>query len=853
MYKFIIIFLLYFTISGSATATNYYVDTTGNDIINGLSQASAWKTIAKLNSSMASLLPGDTVFFKRGQRFYGTLTITVSGSAANPLVFDAYGTGSAPEITGFYSISGWTTVPGYTNVWQCTLPFSRTSVSMLTKNKTIQPLGRWPNYNTTNGGYRTIVSSTSNTSLTDASNFPSSFVGGEAVTRSERWILDRGNITAQAGKTLTITPQGSSYSFIAGFGYFIQNHINCLDQSGEWAFDNVANKVYLYSSTNPNSDVIEVSMLDETVRSIDNITWLTHNNYKLRNLSFTGSNKTAMSIWLGSNVTIENDSIYNHGFDGINFFQTNNFKIRNCFFNQIYNNGIRIEQSTYDSIESNTMKNIATSPGRGGSGDVNYLAIRLVNTAGTSNSNISNNIIDSVGECGINFGNAGITVHHNIISNITMVLDDNGAIYSIGSGSGSNCYIYNNVCFNNVGCIFGSNVTQSQSKSAGIYLDQATAGVSVYNNISYNNTWGMILNNSTTHSIYNNTFCNNRVGVFFSAYSSPFITGNYFKYNTIFTKDSTQSLLNFSTPSFAGTSGTGSLDSNYYGRPLKRTNIINVTEVSPSYSSVLSLPAFTTRYGFDVHTYLHPTTYSNQLIDTLMFFYENKTLSPMTVTLPYGTFMDGKGVTVIGTFVLQPFTSRVVLKVSNSILPLFLVGFSAKENGCNALLNWNSTNEQNMSRFEIEKSDNGNTFYSAGVIRAAGSNNENKYSFTDNQPGAVNFYRLKMIDNDGSFTYSPVKYVTVNCKTTAESVIVYPNPVNQGFVFANFTTEIKGAAKLTLVNTLGQQIKTNDVIVTPGNNIVKFYVNIIPKGLYFIQLISLDNKPISHPQKIIVE
>ena len=851
MSKYLIIFIISFTTSLAASATNYYIDTTGNDANTGLTTAAPWKTITKLNSSMASLIAGDTVFFKRGQRFYGTITITKSGSVANPIIYDAYGTGKAPEITGFYPITTWTTVPGYTNVWQATLPFSRTSVNMLTKNNAIQPLGRWPNYNGANGGYRSIISCTSNTSLTDASNFPSSFVGGEAVVRTERWILDRGTVAAQSGKVLTLTPQGSSYPFIAGFGYFIQNHINCLDVAGEWAFNSAANKIYIYSTTNPNSDVIEASMLDETVHSIDNITWLTHNNYKIRNLNFTGSNKTAMSIWLGSNVTFENDSVYNHGFDGINFYQCNNFKIRNCFFNHIDNNAIRFEDSNTDSLENNIIKNIAMIPGKGGSGDVNYLAIRLLNSLGASNSVISYNTIDSVGECGISFGNTDMTVSYNKVSNISMVLDDIGAIYAVGTGNGNNCKVFNNVCFNNWGCIFGTNVTQSQSKSAGIYLDEGTAGVSVYNNTCYNNAWGMMLNNSNTHSISDNTLSNNRLGVFFSSYASPFVSANYFKYNTIFTKDSTQLLLNINTPSFAGTSGLGNLDSNYYGRPLKRTSITSVTETSPSYSSVLGLPAFNTRYGFDAHTYLHPTQYANVLIDTLMFFYCNTTLNPVTITLPSGGFIDAKGVTLSGSFLLQPFTSRIVLKISNAILPVTLLSFSGKANECNALLSWKTASEINAAQFEIEQSNNGIDFFKITSVKADGGSGDHNYSINIGQQDPINYYRLKMIDYDGQFKYSPVQQVKINCGDTRSYFNVYPNPVKNGEATLNFKIQYEGIANMTIVSTTGQIVAKRQVTVNSGDNNIPLKLYDLTKGIYFIKLLSADGRVIAETQKII--
>ena len=840
---------LFFCLSLSASATNYYIDTTGNDSNNGLTIVTPWKSITKLNSAMPSLLSGDTVFFKRGQRFYGTITIASSGSVTNPIIFDAYGSGNAPEITGFSAVTGWTTVPGYPNVWQATLSVSRTTVSMLTKNAVIQPLGRWPNANSnSNGGYRTIASCVSNNSLTDVSNIPLNFVGGEAVVRTERWILDRSPVLAQSGKVLTLNPGSNYYPFITGFGYFIQNHINCLDLPGEWSFDKTTNKVYIYSTTNPNSDIIEVSMLDENVHALYN-----YNNYKFRNLILSGSNTTAVNIQLGANVAFENDTLCNHGFNGISLYKCNNFRIRNCFFNHLDNYAIRAEDSNTDSIENNTIKNIATVPGKGGSGDVNYMALRYSNTLGVSNSDISYNTVDSIGECGIYFGNTDITVSYNTVSNVSIVLDDIGAIYAVGTGNGVNCKVFNNVCFNNIGCIYGTNVTQSQSKSAGIYLDQGTAGVNVYNNISYNNGWGMMLNNSGNHSISNNTFYNNRWGIFFSSYAAPFVSANYFKYNTVFTKDSTQLLLNISTTSFAGTSGLGNLDSNYYGRPLKRTSFININETSPAYSSLLGLPAFTARYGFDAHTYLHPTQFANVLIDTLMFFYVNTKLTPTTIILPYGTFMDAKGVNLYGSFILQPFTSRVVLKISNVILPLSLLSFSGRAIDCNASLSWKTADEVNTARFEIEQSINGTNFSKIATVNAGEGSGEHNYTITIIQSEGVNYYRLRIVDKDGQFSYSPLQHVKINCIAADDYLAVQPNPVSGKNIFLNFKVSYTGIVIVNMINAAGQQVAKKQFPVNEGINKIAFDIGMLSKGFYMLNLLSANGKTIAETKKIIIE
>jgi len=79
--------------------STYYVDATGgSDSNDGLSEANAWKTISKVNSS--SFNPGDSILFKRGEVWREQLTIPSSGSSGNPITFGAYGSGDNPLILG---------------------------------------------------------------------------------------------------------------------------------------------------------------------------------------------------------------------------------------------------------------------------------------------------------------------------------------------------------------------------------------------------------------------------------------------------------------------------------------------------------------------------------------------------------------------------------------------------------------------------------------------------------------------------------------------------------------------------------------------------------------------------------
>lgn len=84
-----------------ASAATYHVKITGNDTLDGLSDATAWQTLGKVRSSLGGTVKaGDTVLFNRGDTFAGYIQDNgvVFGTAGNPITFDAYGTGAAPII-----------------------------------------------------------------------------------------------------------------------------------------------------------------------------------------------------------------------------------------------------------------------------------------------------------------------------------------------------------------------------------------------------------------------------------------------------------------------------------------------------------------------------------------------------------------------------------------------------------------------------------------------------------------------------------------------------------------------------------------------------------------------------------
>lgn len=77
-------------------AAGYYVANSGDDSNDGLTSDTAWRTIAKVNAS--TFVPGDSIYFKRGDTWNESLIPPSSGSATDPITFGAYSTGEKPII-----------------------------------------------------------------------------------------------------------------------------------------------------------------------------------------------------------------------------------------------------------------------------------------------------------------------------------------------------------------------------------------------------------------------------------------------------------------------------------------------------------------------------------------------------------------------------------------------------------------------------------------------------------------------------------------------------------------------------------------------------------------------------------
>ena len=112
------------------------------------------------------------------------------------------------------------------------------------------------------------------------------------------------------------------------------------------------------------------------------------------------------------------------------------------------------------------------------------------------------------------------------------------------------------------------------------------------------------------------------------------------------------------------------------------------------------------------------------------------------------------------------------------IAPVSLLSFDAVRNGKVNNLQWATSLEVNTNKFVIERSTDGKNFTSLGEVRATGNSTETQYyRFTDMAPiKAVNYYRVRMVDNDNSYKLSEIKSIK---NLGIAEMAINPNPVNQ--------------------------------------------------------------------------
>ncbi|MBO9563048.1 MAG: VCBS repeat-containing protein [Niastella sp.] len=202
------------------------------------------------------------------------------------------------------------------------------------------------------------------------------------------------------------------------------------------------------------------------------------------------------------------------------------------------------------------------------------------------------------------------------------------------------------------------------------------------------------------------------------------------------------------------------------------------------------------------------------------------------------------------TFNIIGFSGFFAGSEAASLLPVHLVSFSGKARSADIVLQWSTGFESNVSRFEIKRSSNSTDFKTLGTVAATNEPNGSSYSFIDANPlNGNNFYRLSMVDLDGSRNESKIILINLNKGAHVVSSLA-PNPT-KGNATLKVEGVLQGMVSLSLYDYGGKLLFARTV---SANNSASLTVEIpagnYPKGAYVLH-VKVNGQVITH--KIVVQ
>ncbi len=323
-------------------------------------------------------------------------------------------------------------------------------------------------------------------------------------------------------------------------GYYLDNKLWMLDNAGEWFYDEIESKLYVWLPDNPDplysydpSDhVMEASTYENGVFVSERIN-VVLDNLRIDHAALDGINFSESSGFLVSNV-----DIYNSGRNGIGVDNSPSGTIEDCVVNSSVNQGIDVDASNSVSI----IRNLVENSGTVGSPKSSLAAIQM-NSSYTS---ITGNTVRNSGYIGIRFKRATL-VQNNVVEQSCLVLNDCGGIYTWNGnnpGTPQVSSIIGNIVIDTIGNTDGTPPSAGQW-TKGIYLDDYSNSIHVVNNTVVNAIYsGINLHNASNITVENNTLYGNpghQITLTEDAYSGV-MQNNSISGNTLFPINDTESV-----------------------------------------------------------------------------------------------------------------------------------------------------------------------------------------------------------------------------------------------------------------------------------------------------------------------
>jgi len=210
---------------------------------------------------------------------------------------------------------------------------------------------------------------------------------------------------------------------------------------------------------------------------------------------------------------------------------------------------------------------------------------------------------------------------------------------------------------------------------------------------------------------------------------------------------------------------------------------------------------------------------------------ENYNNSNINLIIPTSVSWDNINQWWTVTFPVRGF-SGFFISTGNMVLPLTLLNFYGAVQHQSINLKWLTSNEILTKEFIVERSANLNSFKTIGIVTAQSTQHNNHYNYNDAAPlNGINFYRLKMIDQDGKFSYSNI--LKINFEKIITFLEIYPNPASS-ILNIKITSTKNENVIMKVVDASGKLIVKKEIPINNGITSTSLNIEKLFSGLYYL-------------------
>lgn len=182
-----------------------------------------------------------------------------------------------------------------------------------------------------------------------------------------------------------------------------------------------------------------------------------------------------------------------------------------------------------------------------------------------------------------------------------------------------------------------------------------------------------------------------------------------------------------------------------------------------------------------------------------------------------------------------------IQSLRNEVLPITLFKFNAKKEADAIHITWSTSMEKNALHFEVLRSTDGKKFKGIATVGANGNSSSlQNYAYRDRKPeNGTNYYQLKSVDRDGTFSTSIVVAVKFDLNKT--DMVVAANSAHQTIKVSVYSP-VATSATFSVADVNGRVLlKTKNLSIQKGNNVFEYPLN-VPAQLLIAVLSSATEK-----------